>query len=164
MSEKQKALRSPWVLAWIGMFVIFVGANFVMIYLAESRSPGLVVEDYYDRGQDYEANMLKRQAKALAWDMQLIAPPYVDVAKATTYGVRISDRAGAPFAPDSVVFYAYRPADAEQDFSVPMKQIELGLYQAPVSFPLLGVWDILISARSGEGEINLPHRISAGVK
>jgi len=164
MSEKQSAWRSPWVLAWVGMFVIFVLANFVMIYLAESGNPGLVVDDYYERGQDYEKNMLKRMARDSQLNMKLEAPEYVDVAKPTRYGVRITDRAGKPFSPDSVTFFVYRPADADQDFSVPMQQVEPGYYQADISFPLLGVWDILVSARSGEDEINISHRVSAGVK
>ncbi|MCG8425825.1 MAG: FixH family protein, partial [Chromatiales bacterium] len=76
MSEKQKALRSPWVIAWISMFVIFVIANIVMIYLAADR-PGLVVDDYYERGQDYEENMLKRMAKDPGWKMKIDAPEFV---------------------------------------------------------------------------------------
>jgi len=162
--NKQSAFRSPWVIGWITMFVIFVMANGVMLYLALDKSPGLVVDDYYDRGQDYEKNMLKRQAQDPGWKLKIVAPEYVDVAVPSVFGLRIKDSDGNSFSPDSVIFYAYRPADAKQDFSVPMVQSESGLYEAEISFPLLGVWDILVSVQQGDIEINTPHRLSAGVK
>ncbi|MCP4937226.1 MAG: FixH family protein [bacterium] len=146
------------------MFAIFVIANVVMIYLALHDSPGLVVDDYYDRGQDYEKNMLKRQALNPGWQLKVIAPEYVDVSVPSVFGLRTKDKDGKEFKPDSVTFYAYRPADSKQDFSVPMTLSQSGLYEAPISFPLLGVWDILISVQQGDIEINMSHRLSAGVK
>jgi len=163
-NKKQSALRSPWVIGWITMFVIFVMANVVMIYLALNNSHSLVVDDYYDRGQDYEKNMLKRQARNPGWQLKVVAPEFVDVAKPTVFGLQAQDKGGLNLTPDSVTFYAYRPADSQQDFSVPMTLNEEGVYQAEVSFPLLGVWDILISVKQGDMEINTPHRLSAGVK
>ena len=164
MNKKQSAWRSPWVVAWVAILVVFVLISGVRIFLAIDTNPGLVVEDYYERGQDYEQNRLKREARDPGWRMEIEAPAFVDVAVPTTYGFRVVDREGKPVSPEAVTFYAYRPADAGQDFSVPMEQIGPGHYRAEVSFPLLGVWDILISAKHGEDEFNLPHRISAGVK
>ncbi|MEJ1298281.1 MAG: FixH family protein [Candidatus Sedimenticola sp. (ex Thyasira tokunagai)] len=164
MSEKQSPWRSPWIIGWMSMLVIFVAANIVMIYLAIDDSPGLVVDDYYERGQDYEENMLKRQARDPGWKMKVIAPEFVDIGKPALFSYKVTDKEGNPATPDSVTFYVYRPADKDLDFSVPMKQVEVGFYQAEVTFPLLGVWDILVSNKVGEDEYNQPHRISAGVK
>ncbi|MES9897932.1 MAG: FixH family protein [Sedimenticola sp.] len=164
MSEKQSPWRSPWIIGWMSMLVIFVAANIVMIYLAIDDGPGLVVDDYYERGQDYEENMLKRQARDPGWKMKVIAPEFVDIGKPALFSYKVTDKEGNPVTPDSVTFYVYRPADKDLDFSVPMKQVEVGLYQAEVSFPLLGVWDILVSNKVGEDEYNQPYRISAGVK
>ncbi|MES9904307.1 MAG: FixH family protein [Sedimenticola sp.] len=164
MSEKQSPWRSPWIIGWMSMLVIFVAANIVMIYLAINDSPGLVVDDYYERGQDYEENMLKRQARDPGWKMKVIAPEFVDIGKPALFSYRVSDKEGNPVTPDSVIFYVYRPADKNLDFSVPMKMVDVGLYQAEVTFPLLGVWDILVSNKLGEDEYNQPYRISAGVK
>jgi len=164
MSNKQSAWRSPWVIAWVGILVAFVLISGVRIFLAIDTNPGLVVQDYYERGQDYEENRLKREARDPGWNMEIEAPAFVDVSSPVLYGFRVTDRAGNPVSPDAVIFYAYRPADATQDFAVPMEPVGPGYYQASVSFPLLGVWDILISAKQGQDEFNLPHRISAGVK
>ncbi|WP_428607675.1 FixH family protein [Sedimenticola sp.] len=163
MIDKQSPWRNPWIQGWIGLLVVFLIANMVMVYLAVSHNPGLVVDDYYERGQEYEKNMLKRQARNPGWQMKVIAPESVDVAKPTRFGVRIIGKDGYPVAPDSVTFYAYRPANSKLDFSVPMQATDSGVYEADINFPLLGVWDILISAKDGEDEYNLPYRISAGV-
>ncbi|PLY12168.1 MAG: nitrogen fixation protein FixH [Sedimenticola sp.] len=165
MSKKQSAFRSPWIIGWISMLIIFVIANIIMIYLAIDR-PGLVVDDYYDRGQDYEKNMLKRQAKVreLGWKTKIEKPEYADIGMPVKYGFRISDKQGLPVVADSVTFFVYRPADDSQDFSVPMELVEPGYYQADITFPLLGVWDILVSVKKDEFELNEDSRISAGVK
>jgi len=164
MSEKQSPWRSPWIIGWITLLVVFLGANSVMIYMAQEAGPGLVVPDYYKRGQDYEKNLAKRLARDPGWKMEVEAPKYVDVGKPYIWGFKVTSKEGAPVVPDEVVFRAYRPADQKQDFSVPMKATEPGHYQAEITLPLLGVWDILVSARQGDEEFNEPHRISAGVK
>jgi len=148
----------------VGILLTFIMVSGVRVFLAIQTNPGLVVDDFYERGQDYEQNRLKREARDPGWQMEIEAPEFVDIAIPTRYGFRVADKEGTPVSPDSVIFYVYRPSDAKLDFSVPMKQAESGYYQADVSFPLLGVWDILISARNGEDEYHLPHRISAGVK
>jgi len=162
-NQSQSPWTNPWVLGWIGLLVVFLIANFIMIYLAVTHNPGLVVDDYYERGQNFEQNMLKRQARDPGWEMKLLSPRMVGVAEPADFGVRILDKQGNAVAPDSVTFYAYRPSDARQDFSVPMSEQDAGVYRAEVSFPLLGVWDILISAKHGDDEYHLPHRVSAGV-
>ncbi len=164
MSEKQSAWRSPWVITWVGILVAFVLVSGFRIYLAVDTNPGLVDNDFYERGQDYENNLLKRMARDPGWNMRIEAPGFVDIGKPVSYGFTVSDSEGAPVSPDSVTFYGYRPADADMDFSLPMQQVRPGYYQVEVSFPLLGVWDILVSAKKGDDEFNVPHRISAGVK
>ena len=79
MSEKQSPWRSPWVIAWVSMLVVFFVANMVMIFLAVDRNPGLVVDDFYERGQDYEENMLKRQAADPGWNMKLSEPEKIEI-------------------------------------------------------------------------------------
>jgi len=164
MADKNSAWRSPWVLVWFGILILFFIFTGVRIFYAITSSPGLVVDDYYERGEAYSANRLKREARDPGWQMEIEAPEFVDIGKPTLYGFRLKNKVGKPIDADAVIFYVYRPADERQDFQVPMKRVALGHYTAEVSFPLLGVWDILISAKNGEDEYNLAHRISAGVK
>ncbi|MCU7919658.1 MAG: FixH family protein [Candidatus Thiodiazotropha sp. (ex Epidulcina cf. delphinae)] len=163
MTEKKSAWRSPWVIAWVTMVVIFFTMNMIMIYLAVDNNPGLVVDDFYDRGQDYEKNMLKRQARNPGWTMRVELPRRIEIDQPVLCRFSVVDRDGAPVSRDEVTFYAYRPSDADQDFSAPMKQVEPGLYEAQVSFPLKGAWDTLVSIRNGEDEYNTPKRIGVGI-
>ncbi len=163
MTDKKSAWQSPWVIAWVAMVVIFFTMNVIMIYLAQTNNPGLVVEDFYERGQDYEKNMLKRQARNPGWQTKVDLPRKFGVNEAVKCRFSVNDRNGEPVDPTGVTFYAYRPSDARQDFSVPMTKVETGIYEAEVSFPLKGAWDILVSARNGEDEYNTPKRIGVGI-
>ena len=163
MKDKQSAWRSPWVIAWVGMLLAFVLVSGYRIYLAVQTNPGLVHEDYYDRGQDFEKNRLKKIARDPGWKMKLDAPETVDLGKPALYRFRVMDKTGIPVTPDSVTFYVYRPSDAKQDFSVPMQEIGKGEYEVEVTYPILGLWDILVSVKNGRDEYNHPHWVSAGV-
>jgi len=163
MPQRNSAWRSPWVIAWILLVVAVLAVNIVMIYLAMEANPGLVAEDYYERGQDYEDNLVKRMARDPGWSMQVQPPQFVGVSTPARFRFSVVDKAGEPVHPDRVELFAYRPSDARQDFSVVMTEVGPGLYEAEVSFPLKGVWDILVSASVGDQEYHASHRLSAGV-
>ncbi len=163
MKDKQSPWRSPWVIAWVGMLVVFVLVSGYRVYLAILTNPGLVDENYYERGQDFERNRLKKMARDPGWKMRLEEPKMVDIGKPARYRFRVTDKTGIPVVPDSVTFYVYRPSDAKMDFSVVMQQVGAGEYEADITFPLLGLWDILVSVKNGEDEYNHPHWVSAGV-
>lgn len=163
MTEKKSAWRSPWVLGWIVMLVAFLTMNVIMIYLAIHNNPGLVVEDFYKRGQDYERNMLKRQARNPGWRMRVKLPRKIGVNEPVICRFTVMDREGAPVAPESVTFHAYRPSDSRQDFSVPMKETAPGVYEGEVRFPLQGAWDTLVSVKHGEDEYNTAKRVGVGI-
>jgi hypothetical protein len=59
-----------------------------------------------------------------------------------------------------VTYFAYRPSDAERDFSVPMIEEARGRYTAEVMFPLAGVWDTVAVVREGEEEYSVSQRVS----
>jgi nitrogen fixation protein FixH len=164
MADKNSAWRSPWVIAWVAMVVIFFSMNMIMIFMAADNNPGLVVDDYYERGQDYEKNMLKRRARDPGWEMQLHMPKLIEaVDQPVICRFSVRDKDGLPVTPEAVTFYAYRPSDAKHDFSVPMREIEPGVYQAEISFPLRGAWDTLVSVKQGQDEYSKTQRIGVGM-
>lgn len=156
---KTPAWKSPWVIGWVALVVLVLGVNLTMVYLAMRTNPGLVVEDYYERGQDYEKTMFSKLARDPGWHMTIDLPKNLFAGNHTPVNFSIVDKAGVPVEPDLVTFYAYRPSDAERDFSVQMDQQAKGLYSAKAQFQLKGVWDILVSARSGDEEYNVGQRI-----
>lgn len=158
-TEKMPAWKSPWVIGWLaGVFLVLV-INLVMVYLAVQTNPGLVVEDFYERGQHYEKTMFSRLAEDPGWHMSINLPEQLLQSRKVSLQFTVLDNAGMPVAPDSVTFYAYRPSDAKKDFSLPMTKVAGGLYSADVVFGLKGVWDILVSVGSGDNEYNLGKRI-----
>lgn len=160
MSKKNSALRSPWVIGWFALVITVLAVNGIMIFLAVEHNPGLVVEDYYERGQNYEKHILERMKRNPGWLMQIDVPVPVLKDKPTWFRFTVVDKAGLPVTAEGATFFAYRPSDAKRDFSKPMEQEAPGRYRAKVEFPLKGVWDILVSVQGREDEYNTARRIS----
>ena len=153
------AWKSPWVIAWIALVVIVLAVNGVMIYLAITTNPGLVVDDFYERGQNYERTLLSKSARDPGWTLQADIPEHIDAGVPTAIRFFLVDRAGQPVTPDSVEFFVYRPSDSSRDFSKVMAEEGPGRYRVDVSFPLIGVWDTLVAARQGDEEFQVGQRI-----
>jgi len=154
------AWRSPWFIAWIALVVVVLVVNATMVFLAFATNPGLVVDDYYERGRNVERTMATRRAGAPRWTMSLDVPEDVTEGRATTVRFYVVDPAGQPVQPRRVTYYAYRPSDASADFSVPMSEEAPGRYVAEVSFPLSGLWDTLVAAESESQEVIFDQRLS----
>lgn len=160
MPKKNSALRSPWVIGWFALVITVLTVNGVMIFLAVEHNPGLVVEDYYERGQNYEKHLLERLERNPGWLMKIDVPDPVLKDEPTLFRFTVVDRAGVPVTSEAVRFFAYRPSDAKRDFSLPMELEAPGRYRAKAEFPLKGVWDILVSVQGGEDEYNSARRIN----
>ncbi|MFT6915982.1 MAG: nitrogen fixation protein FixH [Motiliproteus sp.] len=162
--SKSSLWGSPVILVWGGLLLLFFIANGIFIYLALSSNPGLVVDDYYERGQDYEKHMLKRRAEDPGWNMriELVAPPVLNQAGPIRF--HLSDRSGSLLVPDSVTLYAYRPANVDDDFDVPLLELQVGVYQAEVSFTRPGLWDLLMVVAKDGSEYNQALRVNVAKK
>lgn len=156
------AWRSPWVLAWIGLVVTVLVVNLTMVYLAIATNPGLVNADYYERGQDYEHNLVSRVARDPGWIMQADIPSPLLASRPQTIRLFLVDKAGQPVDADAVRLFAYRPSDASYDFSLTMTREGAGRYAAVATFPLIGVWDTLIAVTTGSDEYSLSERVRVG--
>jgi len=82
-SAKQSAWRSPWVIGWVAIVLTVLAVNSFMIFLAVNVNPGLVVDDYYERGQRYEENMMARMARDPGWIMNVTLPEVLPLAEPT---------------------------------------------------------------------------------
>jgi nitrogen fixation protein FixH len=153
------AWRSPWVIGWLALVVSFLAVNGVMIYFAVTTNPGLVVEDYYERGQYYERHLASKLAKDPGWSLRAEVPEGIQAGVTRVLKFVVADKTGRPVTLDGATFYAYRPSDAGLDFSLPMEQEGPGRYAVQVSFPLMGVWDALFVARLSEDEHSLGQRL-----
>jgi nitrogen fixation protein FixH len=157
-----QAMRNPWVIAWIGIVAVFLLVNITFFIVAWVSSPGLVVEDYYEQGRQYEKNALQIMAaqNRLNWETRLEIPETIVQDSADVYRFSAVDTRGLPIGGAEVKLLAYRPSDASADFATVLQEIAPGLYQAGVGFPLQGVWDIQIKAQYGEDVYHMSHRVS----
>lgn len=154
------AWRSPWVIGWIGLVVVVLAVNLTMLVLAVATNPGLVNEDYYERGQDYERTMVSRLLRDPGWTLSTDYPSDVRPGEPTTLRVFLVDKAGQPVTPDRVTFFAYRPSDKSMDFSSALVEEAKGRYAAQVAFPLFGAWDTLVAVEQGGEEYTTGARIN----
>jgi len=153
--------RNPWVIGWFGLVVVFLTVNAVFVILAIVSSPGLVVEDYYEQGRQYEKNAIKMLAmqNKLQWDSKLEVPETVTLNIADTYRFSATDSRGLPITDADVKLIAYRPSDANADFTTILRPTAPGLYQAALSFPLPGVWDLNVKVQHGEDRLEMVQRL-----
>jgi nitrogen fixation protein FixH len=158
--KQTSAWRSPWVIGWVGLVVVVLGVNLTMVVLAVATNPGLVNDNYYERGQHYERTMMSRLARDPGWTLTADFPDDIRLNEPTTLRVFLVDKAGQPVSPEGVTFHAYRPSDKSMDFSAPMLEEGKGRYAARLSFPLYGVWDTLVAVRQGEDEYMTGARVS----
>lgn len=161
--ENPQALRNPWVLAWIAIVVLFVTVNGIFFIVAVVTSPGLVVQDYYEQGRQYEKNALKLMAQhnALKWETRFDTPSEILVATPDIFRFSAVDKRGLPLDDATVELQAYRPADADADFSTPMFAIGPGLYEGKISFPLPGIWDLNVNIKYNNDQLSVTRRINA---
>jgi len=154
--------RNPWVIAWFGVIGIFLSVNAVFIAFAITSNPGLVTEDYYEQGRLYEKNAIKRfvEQNRLRWESKLEIPESVNLNTPGTYRFSAVDSRGLPILDADVRIVAYRPSDATADFSTTLEPVAPGLYQASLSFPLPGVWDLNVKIRRGEDQMEMVQRLS----
>lgn len=164
-SSKQ-AWRNPWVVGWIAAIGLVIAVNTVFIVTAIVTNPGLVEEDYYEKGRDHEKNFLVKRAmqNRLDWqmDLQLSVKPKVGEPTRVTFSV--SDKAGVPVADSNVTLKAYRPSDSGADFQREMELIAPGLFSTEVVFDLKGIWDLTAMVKQGEDNLDLVRRISVSAR
>jgi len=153
--------RNPWVIGWIALIVVVLLANVTMVSLAVITNPGLVVKDYYERGRAYaETRAAQARTRAEGWEVRLDLPQ--PIVRGVPVGLRVAaiDERGLPVNASRAQFFAYRPADANADFDLPMATEAPGVVGAEVIFPLPGIWDLIVQVESRGRVYDLARRIS----
>lgn len=158
--------RNPWVIAWFGIVATFLIVNGIFVVFAVTSSPGLVVNDYYEQGRQFEKNAMKLMAmhKKLQWQSKLEIPEAVVLNTPDTYRFSAVDSRGVPIKDADVQVVAYRPSDANADFSTNLQAVAPGRYEASLSFPLPGVWDLNVKVKRGADHYELVRRLSVQLR
>lgn len=93
---------------------------------------------------------LMRQQQQLGWEVRQgwLARP--EVGAPAVFQVRVTDRDGLPISNAAIEGQFMRVSDFNLDQSFIMRPVGGGLYQAEVTLPAPGRWDLLFRVRSGE--------------
>jgi nitrogen fixation protein FixH len=160
--DNPRAWRNPWVIGWISLVAIVLLVNITMITLAITTNPGLVSEDYYERGRDFEKTVTTKIAarNALAWTITTDFPINPIVNRSEKYRFNVVDRNAVPVNGGHVIASVYRPADASADFQVEMNEIFPGVYGGDINFPLKGRWEVTVSLQRGDDVYDFSRRVS----
>jgi len=161
--QLRQDLKNPWLRTILGIVSVVVAVNIVFIAWAFISPPNLVVKDYYERGKNYFHDKdLRQQAEAAAWRLQLLLPDDLQPNTPITCRLYVVDHQGQPVSSGSVHVSAYRPNDADYDFSVELKVVDPGSFAAPISFPLPGNWDLIARIDAGKQQFDTAQRIFVG--
>jgi len=153
--------RNPWVISWIALVVVVVLVNITMVVIAITTNPGLVVDDYYERGRHLaEARAAQRLTTPGGWEIRLDLPQPILRGVPTSLRVAAVDERGIPVRADDAELFAYRPSDASADFRAKLETVAPGVASAEVVFPLHGIWELVVQIRAGDRVYDMGRRIA----
>jgi len=160
--DNPKALKNPWVLGWLALVGIVLAVNIGFISLAFITNPGLVDKDYYEKAEDYEENLVKyRTARAaLGWTYQAAFPSNPVMNKKSLYRVSVVDKTGLPLTAANIKIQAYRPSDASADFEATLVEVDAGIYEGYITYPLKGIWELTSVIERGDNKYDFTRRAS----
>jgi len=157
-----KALKNPWVLGWLTL----VGAAFIatigLVVTAFVIPDQLIAKDYYEKAEDYEKNLIKyRNARAaLGWSYQANFPNNPVLNKKTLYRLSVVNKVGLPLTAAQITLAAYRPSDASADFEMKLNEVDAGIYEGYITYPLKGIWDITANITHDGNKYDFTRRAS----
>jgi len=160
-AQLKNDLKNPWLRGILAVIGVTVFVNLVFVLYAFWAPPQLVAKDYYEKGQSYFHEEIKReQAAADAWRLQLLAPDQPKLNMEQYYRLYVMDHEGRAVNSGQAMLYVYRSDSAENDFKQELHFVDTGTYAATLRFPLPGTWDLIAQIRSGENKYDVAQRIN----
>ncbi len=157
-NNKQHWYKSPWLIGWLLLVLTVIAVNAYMIMQSMNDFPGLVVEDFYERGQNYEENIHKKIANNEKWLTHFTISEALEN-KPTTIHFTITDKNHVFKVAEKVTLFAYRPSNSKKDFSVDMTLVDNKYYQSTMNFNSKGKWDLLASVIIDGVEVNYAKKL-----
>lgn len=138
----EKKSKIPYV--FFIFFAVIFAVDFFYIYLAGKTWRGIVVEDSYRKGLDYNQIFAKAEKqKKLGWNLEI---SYKKIDKnLLLYTVNLLDKNQQKIKNAKVSLSFKRPVQEGLDFPQDMQFID-GAYIAKVMMPVKGQWDVAIKA------------------
>ncbi|NPA71313.1 MAG: FixH family protein [Gammaproteobacteria bacterium] len=154
------AWKNPFVVGWFVILIVVLSVNFFMVSMAIVTNPGLVIEDFYDKGKNMDKILAERKRmEEMGWQLE-IDMPILSEGSAKTVAIKVLDLEGKPFDVDSAVLYYYRPSDRKLDGEQVLSATEgTGNYAADLLLNTKGKWQIVIEIKKGDLTYNMGRAI-----
>lgn len=152
--------KNPFIITWVVILTIVLAVNFFMVSMAIVTNPGLVIEDFYEKGKNMDKILAERKRmEALGWQLE-IDLPLMSEGKSQLVTLRVKDKDGNAFDVDSAMLYYYRPSDRKLDGSQVLTPAgEKGVYSANFVLTPKGKWDLIMEVNQGENRYSIGRSI-----
>lgn len=134
---------------FIIFFAVFVSVDLLYIYLSKTTWRGVVGQDTYAKGVDYNQIIaLTKKQQDLGWNVTISFQN--TLALQGRLKVEVLDKSGKYLSDTQVSVKLKRPLQEGLDFEKKLNFISSGLYQADLIFPVKGQWQFEIIIKSNE--------------
>jgi len=146
MTEQKKRSKIPYI--FFIFFAVIVGMNVFYIYLANKSWRGVITKDAYERGAAYnEVITQNKKQQTMGWKVDMKYKRLDE--KSGSLLVKLSDKNSAIIKDANIRAELKRPTQEGFDFKAPLV-FKDGIYEAKISFPMKGQWDIELDIARGE--------------
>ncbi|MBF0140841.1 MAG: FixH family protein [Magnetococcales bacterium] len=162
--DPHKQRLNPWLLGIIISFIVVLGVNAVMIYQSVHTFSGVTTANHYEQGKAFNTLLAERQKQK---DLG-ISVSYSDsgLLKGEMGTIRLSfrDPGGNPLTGIKVTGLLYRNAHAGVDQPVTAVETGSGNYEARVTPPEAGLWEMRLDVTGRMGPLHFNQPITVGEK
>lgn len=146
----------PWT--FVAFFLVIFVVNGIMLTFALRSFNGLSTDEAYNRGLGYNQTLAAHQAQyEMGWQIDLSSR---DSGSGQSHLTLVMfDAQDLPLAIDGISATARRPISQDLDFDVAFRHAGRGLYEAKVTWPREGQWDLRVVIESGEKSYRLDRRL-----
>lgn len=154
------AWKNPFVISWFAILTVVLSVNFFMVSMAIVTAPGLVIDDFYEKGKNMDKVLAERKRmESIGWQLN-IDLPILSEGKTDMVKLLVLDKENRPLNVDSAILYYYRPSNRDLDGEQALVATGAeGEYQTELVLNTKGKWDIIMEVKQGELTYNMGHSI-----
>ena len=135
----------------VGFFLVLVTVDSTIIHFAENGFPGTVSHDFQEKEALYNDYLEKRQKQsAQNWTVKKGWLDGVINGKESIFQVEVTDTLGVPVSGATLSGDFLRASDSVLDQSFSMKEISAGRYQASLTMPVSGEWQLVMTIEKND--------------
>ncbi len=152
--------KNPIVIIWFSILVVVLSVNFFMVSMAIVTNPGLVIDDFYEKGKNMDQTLAaQKRMDEMGWQLDVDLPDLKE-GKSAPVTLMVLDKEGEPLNVDTAVLYYYRPSDRKLDGQQVLVPTEtLGQFKADFVLNTKGKWDLIMEVTQGELVYNIGRSI-----